>query len=82
MAIFSVNAWSWSGSKPSIESSTKLRIDITQHQMDAEFYDVNQETVDIINTAKEEGRRVIAVGTTALNPPKHVTLAELRPRVC
>jgi len=40
--------------------------DITKHQMDAEFYDVTQDTVDIINKAKEEGRRIIGVGTTVV----------------
>ena len=40
--------------------------DITKHSMDAEYYEVNNDTVEMINTAKEEGRRVIGVGTTVV----------------
>ncbi len=56
--------------------------DITKHQMDAEFYDVSTETVDVINQAKAEGRRVIGVGTTvvralesAIIPPRGLEAA-------
>ena len=40
--------------------------DITKHYMHTEFYTISQETCDIINKAKEEKRRVIAVGTTSV----------------
>jgi len=40
--------------------------DITKHDMHTEHYSISQETCDIINKAKEEGRRVIAVGTTSV----------------
>lgn len=40
--------------------------DITKHDMHTEHYSINKETCDIINKAKEEGRRVIAVGTTSV----------------
>jgi S-adenosylmethionine:tRNA ribosyltransferase-isomerase len=40
--------------------------DITKHQMDAEYYEVSQETVDVINKAKEDGRRVVGVGPTVV----------------
>lgn len=33
--------------------------------MHAEYYEISQETADVVNAAKEEGRRVIAVGTTS-----------------
>ena len=39
---------------------------ITDHKMHSEFYEVGEEAADIINRAKEEGRRVIAVGTTSV----------------
>ena len=39
--------------------------DITQHAMHSEYYRVELEAAERINRAKEEGRRVIAVGTTA-----------------
>jgi S-adenosylmethionine:tRNA ribosyltransferase-isomerase len=38
---------------------------IEEHTMHAEFYDISRETCDIINQAKEQGKRLIAVGTTA-----------------
>jgi S-adenosylmethionine:tRNA ribosyltransferase-isomerase len=40
--------------------------DIREHQMHAEFFQVSQETVRIINRAKETGRKIIAVGTTSV----------------
>lgn len=40
--------------------------DITKHDMHTEHYRISQETCDIINQAKAEGRRVIAVGTTSI----------------
>lgn len=39
---------------------------ILQHEMHTEHYEVSKETADIINKAKAEGRRVIAVGTTSI----------------
>lgn len=39
--------------------------DITKHTMHSEFFSVPDETRDIIQAAKAEGRRVIAVGTTS-----------------
>ena len=38
---------------------------IAEHTMHAEHFEVGEETVSIVNTAKNSGRRVIAVGTTA-----------------
>lgn len=40
--------------------------DITKHQMDAEYFNVPDETVAAIKLAKQEGRRVIGVGTTVV----------------
>jgi S-adenosylmethionine:tRNA ribosyltransferase-isomerase len=39
--------------------------DIREHEMHSEFYRVDMEVAERINLAKQEGRRVIAVGTTA-----------------
>ena len=39
--------------------------DINNHKMHTEFYMMNSETADILNQAKKEGRRIIAVGTTS-----------------
>jgi len=38
---------------------------ILDHHMHSEFYVMNKETADILNKAKEENRRIIAVGTTS-----------------
>ena len=38
--------------------------DVTKHKMHSEFYSMTKETSDILNKAKGEKRRVIAVGTT------------------
>jgi len=38
---------------------------ILDHHMHSEFYVMNEETASILNKAKEEGRRIIAVGTTS-----------------
>ena len=39
--------------------------DIKDHHMHTEYYEMSQETADILNQAKKEGRRIIAVGTTS-----------------
>lgn len=39
--------------------------DITKHKMHSEYYEITPETARIINRAKKEGRRIIAVGTTS-----------------
>ena len=39
---------------------------ITDHKMHSEYYEVSDVAADIINRAKKEGRRVIAVGTTSV----------------
>ena len=39
--------------------------DISNHHMHSEFYQMSSETAEILNKAKQEGRRIIAVGTTS-----------------
>lgn len=39
--------------------------DVTKHKMHIEFYQMTKETADILNQAKKENRRIIAVGTTS-----------------
>jgi len=39
---------------------------ITDHKMHSEFYQIDEKAAEIINAAKREGRRVIAVGTTSV----------------
>ena len=38
--------------------------DIEDHKMDEEYYEIPEATASAINSARSEGRRVIAVGTT------------------
>ena len=39
---------------------------IKDHQMHSEYFSINQETCEVINQAKKNGKRIIAVGTTSL----------------
>ena len=39
---------------------------ITDHKMHSEYYEVSETAVEVINRAKREGRRIIAVGTTSV----------------
>ena len=39
---------------------------ITDHKMHSEYYSISESAVNVINRAKQEGRRVIAVGTTSV----------------
>lgn len=39
--------------------------DITQHKMHSEHYEISDETAELINNTKANGKRVIAVGTTS-----------------
>ncbi len=40
--------------------------DTDEHKMHSEFYTISQETADEINDARENGGRIIAVGTTSM----------------
>ena len=40
--------------------------DITKHDMHSEWYDIPQQSLDVIKKAKAEKRRVICVGTTSM----------------
>ncbi len=40
--------------------------DVSSHKMHTEFYQMTQKTADILNKAKQENRKIIAVGTTSL----------------
>lgn len=47
---------------------------IEEHSMHNEYYEVSQESMDIINKAKAENRRVIAVGTTSVRTLESVAV--------
>jgi len=40
--------------------------DLTKHKMDSENYDIPQETVELVNRALDQKKRVVSVGTTPL----------------
>lgn len=40
--------------------------DVDDHKMHSEYYMMSKETADTLNAAKNDGRRIIAVGTTSL----------------
>ena len=46
---------------------------ILKHNMHTEYIEIEKETCDIINKAKKEGRRVIAVGTTSVRTLESVS---------
>lgn len=50
---------------------------ITEHVMHREYYSVSQETAALINQTKQSGRRVIAVGTTAVRTLETATASGL-----
>ena len=40
--------------------------DISRHQMHSEFYEITKETARVINDTRDDGNRVVAVGTTSV----------------
>ena len=40
--------------------------DVESHKMHTEFYQMSKETAEVLNKAKQENRKIIAVGTTSL----------------
>ena len=47
--------------------------DVNNHHMHSEYFEVSKQSADIINKAKKEGRRVIAVGTTSVRTLESAT---------
>ena len=39
--------------------------DVTKHVMHSEYYEMDEKTANILNKAKQEGKRIISVGTTS-----------------
>jgi S-adenosylmethionine:tRNA ribosyltransferase-isomerase len=40
--------------------------DLSKHKMDAEYYSIDQTACDIVNKAKDKGRRICSIGTTTM----------------
>ena len=55
---------------------------ITDHKMHSEFYEIKEQAAQIINRAKQEGRRVIAVGTTSVRTLESVADERGMVRAC
>lgn len=53
---------------------------VLDHKMHSEHYEIGEEAADIINRAKAEGRRIVAVGTTSVRTLE--TVADERGMVC
>ena len=55
---------------------------ITDHKMHSEYYQIGEEAAEIVNKAKAEGRRVIAVGTTSVRTLESVADEQGMVRAC
>jgi S-adenosylmethionine:tRNA ribosyltransferase-isomerase len=40
--------------------------DLSKHKMDAEYYHIDNHAVQVVNHAKEQARKICAVGTTSM----------------
>jgi len=52
--------------------------DPNQHRIHTEYYELSQGTADVLNRAKSDGRRVIAVGTTSVRVLEHTAQEMVR----
>lgn len=50
--------------------------DLSKHKMDAEYYQINQAAVDVVNKGKENKKRVCGVGTTTMRAMESSVSAE------
>ena len=49
-----------------LDTFRPVKVDnVSEHKMHSEYYEIDQENADIINTTKKNGGRVISVGTTS-----------------
>ena len=55
---------------------------ITDHKMHSEYYQIGEDSAKIINEAKKDGRRVIAVGTTSVRTLESVADENGMVRAC
>lgn len=49
--------------------------DVSEHQMESEHYEISPESAAIINRALDEGRRIVAVGTTTVRALESAAVA-------
>ena len=53
--------------------------DLSEHRMHSERWSLPQAAADEINRAREQGRRIVSVGTTAVRLLEHAAIANLNP---
>ncbi|MBS4539678.1 tRNA preQ1(34) S-adenosylmethionine ribosyltransferase-isomerase QueA [Clostridium sp. D2Q-11] len=56
--------------------------DVNEHKMHSEFFEVSEETAGIINKVKENGGRIISVGTTSTRTLESATDEEGKVKEC
>jgi S-adenosylmethionine:tRNA ribosyltransferase-isomerase len=49
--------------------------DLSEHRMDAEWYEISEPTAHAISEARREGRRIVAIGTTSVRALESAALA-------
>ena len=52
--------------------------DLTRHKMDSEYFEISDESASIINAAKKQGGRIMAIGTTVVRVLESVVTTEGR----
>jgi S-adenosylmethionine:tRNA ribosyltransferase-isomerase len=50
--------------------------DLSKHKMDAEYFKISQQAVDVVNQTKNAGKKVCAVGTTSVRSLESAVSAE------
>ena len=55
---------------------------VEDHKMHSEFYSMSQQTASILNKTKENGGRIIAVGTTTTRTLESILLKEKKFKAC
>ena len=50
--------------------------DLSKHKMDAEYYQITEEACNIVNKAKQNGRRICSIGTTTMRAMESSFTAE------
>jgi len=48
--------------------------DPTQHRIHTEYFEIGQDTADALNHARQDGRRIVAVGTTSVRVLEYLAL--------
>ncbi|TVR82238.1 MAG: tRNA preQ1(34) S-adenosylmethionine ribosyltransferase-isomerase QueA [Chitinophagaceae bacterium] len=55
--------------------------DLSKHKMDSEFFQINESTAEIVNTAKDKNKKICAIGTTSMRAIESAVSASRRLKV-